>query len=186
MLGNSKQWSPDGSGPFTYDSQKARKLQVLFTVQIFIAKKFCIFSPTFLQCQVQSLLPLLETSAHPRSLFLFSYWLSGHKVWEFVAPLQRIEASLMFTAQGNPDWDSSAIPQSRDLLWEGGRGAKVSRNSNLGTVCYTRKGREYSHGHSNAFVCPSPGSCDVEDIGPDSKRPVLLIRRCGSKIYTYK
>lgn len=71
MLGNSKQWCPDGSAPFRYDSQKARKVQVLFIVQFFTAKNIYTSSPTILQCQVQSPLPLLETSTHRSSLFLF-------------------------------------------------------------------------------------------------------------------
>lgn len=52
--------------------------------------------------------------------------------------------------------------------------------------CLLCKEDEYSHGRSNASVFPSPGSCDMEKSWPDSKRPVSLIRRYHSKIYTSK
>lgn len=97
--------------------------QVLIVVQFYTETNFpfiplCIFHSHFTPYFFSSVMPgteagpLLEPLEHDRCLFF--YWLLGHyPVRSYLISsstcTQRVKLSLMFTAQGNSDGDSSAL-----------------------------------------------------------------------------
>lgn len=145
-----------------YDSQKAWKKQVLFILQFFTETNFifislCIFSPTHISVMSGTeAAPLLEPLEHDRHLFF--YWLSEHKVCEFIPHLQlhhhpksKTQPHVYCTGQFRR-WflstaEPSVTPQARDQ-------GKLSMNSNLGNICCVRKMNIPMDGLMPSFVLP--------------------------------
>lgn len=152
--------------------------QVLVIVQFytetnFTLTSFCIFHPHFTLYFFSSIMPgteagpLLEPLEHDKCLFF--YWLSGHKVH-----------TLSLAPPVPKDWNPAScllhraiqmgIPLYCWVLCDSlGQGSAVGmwpwgeaiNEQQFGEHLLYRED-EYFHGQSNAFVCPSPGSCDMK------------------------
>lgn len=149
------------------DRQKAQKQQVLVYWSVFHCNKFHPHFITYFLTHISAMpgteaASLFEPSKCNRCPFFF--WLSEHKVCEFIAHLQlrqhpKSETQPCVYCTGQFRWwflftvQSSETPQSRDLLWKVATGWSYQWTAIWG-VCCERKMNILMDGLKLLFALP--------------------------------
>lgn len=174
----------------TLKKYRSNRCCLLFTATNFTLISSYISSPTFLQCRYRSCSTFRTLWAWRVCFPLLTIW--AQSLW-VIPHLQlhqhpKTETQPHVYCTGQFRWwflcttEASVTPWSRDLLWEGGHGVKLSMNCDLGNVCCVRKMRILMDGLMLLFPLPQ-ATVTWKKADLTAKRHVLLIRRHHSKTY---